>query len=105
MKEKVKRLCKEQGKTLKDLAADIGIARESLTRALDGNPKLSTIQKIAKALKVEAWQLLTDSTIAEALPDKDLHGVLYVDDKPILINSIKEVDNLLQLAKMGQTQS
>ena len=103
MKEKVKRLCKEQGKTLKDLAADIGIARESLTRALDGNPKLSTIRKIAKALNVEAWQLLTDSTVAEAVTDKDLHGVLYVDDKPILVNSIKDVDNLLQLAKMGQS--
>lgn len=103
MKEKVKRLCKEQGKTLKDLADDIGIARESLTRAIKGNPKLNTIQKIAKALNVEAWELLTDSTASEAEPGTDLHGVLYVGNKPILVNSMKEVDNLLQLAKMGQS--
>jgi DNA-binding phage protein len=43
--------------TLKDLAEKIGIARESLTRALDGNPTLSTIQGIATALEVNITDL------------------------------------------------
>lgn len=57
MKEIVKHLCKEKGITLKDLAEKIGIARESLTRALDGNPTLSTIQGIATALDVNITDL------------------------------------------------
>lgn len=57
MKEIVKHLCKEKGVTLKDLAEKIGIARESLTRALDGNPTLSTIQGIATALDIKITDL------------------------------------------------
>lgn len=57
MKDKVKQLCKAKGITLKDLANKIGIARESLTRALDGNPTLSTIQGIADALEVNVTEL------------------------------------------------
>lgn len=105
MKEKVKRLCKEQGKTLKVLAADMGIARESLTRALDGNPTLSTLQRMAKALGIEVWELLTDSGIRGIELGKELHGVIYVGEKAILINSMQELDDLLTLAKMGQPQS
>jgi transcriptional regulator with XRE-family HTH domain len=57
MKERVKQMCKERGIALKDLADRVGIARESLTRALDGNPTLSTLQGIANALNVNVRDL------------------------------------------------
>ena len=50
--DNVKRICREQGKQLKDLAADMGIDPASLTRALNGNARLDTIEKIANALEV-----------------------------------------------------
>ena len=44
----VKDLCRMQGITLKDLAHKIGIAPESLSRTLNGNPQLSTLEVSAK---------------------------------------------------------
>ena len=37
--DNVKRICREQGKQLKDLAADMGIDPASLTRALNGKAR------------------------------------------------------------------
>ena len=50
--DNVKRICKEQGKQLKDLAGGMGVDPASLTRALNGNARLDTVQKIAIALGV-----------------------------------------------------
>ena len=55
----VKRLCMERGITLKDLAARMGIKPESLSRALNGNPQLSTLTNIAEALNVDTADLLS----------------------------------------------
>lgn len=56
---RVKELCSEQGITLKELSEKMGIKPESLSRALNGNPQLSTLENIAKALKVGVAELLT----------------------------------------------
>jgi len=79
----------------------MNIARESLTRAIAGNPKLETIRAIASALGVEAWELLTDSPVAGT--GGDVHGVIYIGGKPNLVNSIKDIEALLQLSKIGQS--
>lgn len=50
---KVKELCKSKGIQQKDLAQKMGIAPESLSRAINGNPQLSTLENLAKALGVE----------------------------------------------------
>ncbi|MCR5238842.1 MAG: helix-turn-helix transcriptional regulator, partial [Prevotella sp.] len=50
--DNVKRICKEQGKQLKDLAGEMGVDPASLTRALNGNARLDTVGKIATALGV-----------------------------------------------------
>lgn len=42
----VKELCRIQGITLKELAHRIGIAPESLSRTLSGNPQLSTLEQL-----------------------------------------------------------
>ena len=49
--ENVKRLCKEQKKQLKDLAAEMGVDPASLNRAMYGNARLDTIEKMATALR------------------------------------------------------
>ena len=55
--ENIKRLCKEQGKQLKDLAASMGIDPASLNRAMYGNARLDTVEKIANALGVSIKSL------------------------------------------------
>ena len=54
---KVKELCREKGITIKQLAEKMQIAPESLSRAINGNPQLSTIRKIAEALGVYVTDL------------------------------------------------
>jgi len=73
--DNVKRVCKERGKQMKDLAADMGIDPASLTRALNGNARLDTIEKIANALGVSMKSLF------ESMDEVDgyirIHGRLY----------------------------
>lgn len=58
---KVKELCAERGITIKQLAEKMKIAPESLSRAINGNPQLSTIRKIAEALGVSVIDLFDRS--------------------------------------------
>lgn len=55
--DNVRRICKEQGKQLKDLAEEIRINPASLTRAVNGNARLDTIEKIAAGLSVSVKSL------------------------------------------------
>lgn len=58
---KVKELCRNKGITIKELAEKMGIAPESLSRAINGNPQLSTIRKIAEALGVSITDMFDRS--------------------------------------------
>lgn len=53
----VRELCRVQGMTMKELATKMGIAPESLSRAINGNPQLSTLENIAKNLNVSVAEL------------------------------------------------
>lgn len=56
---RVKEILKEKGQTQKDLAQKMGVAEISLSRSINGNPNLETLQKIADALEVEISELFT----------------------------------------------
>ncbi len=82
LSQRVKYICSKQGKQLKDLAELMGVKPESLSRALNGNPQMSTIQAIAKALKVN---------IADLFP---------IQDSPPTVNS----DFVAMVVDNGKTQ-
>lgn len=54
---RIKEILKEKGQTQKDLAQRMGVAEISLSRSINGNPNLETLQKIADALEVEISEL------------------------------------------------
>lgn len=92
---KVKELCHNQGITLKELAQRIGIAPESLSRTLNGNPQLSTLEAIASNLGVNLSDLFSTSHETNSA---SLHSIIvyngntYVSDNlNNLISSIKEI--------------
>ena len=62
MKLSVKEVCKEKGLTIQDLADKMEMKRESLSRAINGNPTLETLEKIASALGVDVPELFTSSS-------------------------------------------
>lgn len=85
--DNVKRLCKGQGKQLKDLAADMGIDPASLTRALNGNARFDTIEKIANALGVSMKSLFE--------PMDDVEGFIRIGERVYQFNNRNELNNLL----------
>ena len=59
LSQTVKKLCNNQNMTLKDLANKMEIAPESLSRAINGNPQLSTLESIATHLDVNISELFS----------------------------------------------
>jgi transcriptional regulator with XRE-family HTH domain len=53
MNFRILELCKEQGINQTELAEKIGLSRVGLSKAINGNPTVETLSKIANALEVE----------------------------------------------------
>lgn len=88
---RIKELCKQKGTTLSEVAQKAGIARETLSRQVSGNPTLKTLTEVAKALDVPVHQLFTDSS--------RITGSVRVGDKIHLIDSINDLEKLLDEIK------
>ena len=88
---RVRSICKMQGITLKELAERMEVSPEAVTRMLseNGNPTLTTLENIAKALKVEVSELF-DSYSAEML----VRGYLEVGDRIHRINNFSELQEI-----------
>jgi len=54
---RIKELIKAKGLTAKELSAIIGISESALSLAVNGNPTVETLQKIAAALGVSVSEL------------------------------------------------
>lgn len=87
--ENLKRLCKQQGKQLKDLAASMGVDPASLTRTMYGNARLDTVEKIAAALGVSIQSLF------EQADDEKVEGYIKIKGKIYQFYSIKELETIL----------
>ena len=74
---RVKELCKERGMKMEDLAQILRVTRITLTRNINGNPTMETLQKIATALNVQVWELFTASTTGEINGFVEYRGTIY----------------------------
>ena len=54
---KIKQIAKEKGMTMAKLAEEMGVQPVNLSSALNGNPTLTTLTKIAEVLNVEVIDL------------------------------------------------
>lgn len=54
---RIKDICNQKGITMRQLAESMGIAATSLSRSLNNNPTIDTLQKIADALGVHLVEL------------------------------------------------
>ena len=79
-------LCRKQGITMRQLAEKMQIAPESLSRAINGNPQLSTIQSIAKNLNVEVATLF-DSRLDQS----DLTAIVVFRGKTLVTDNINSL--------------
>lgn len=91
----IKRICKDKGIQLKDLASKMNISPESLSRALHGNPRLSTITSIANALDVNISELFTPK---EILPTSEHTDNLFKDYEFHLKNTETHIANTIKVS-------
>ena len=57
---RIKELLKERGVSQKELAEMLEITPVGLSKILNGNPQIGTLEKISIALGVELWELFID---------------------------------------------
>jgi len=84
----VDRLCHEKGWKHFHLARKMGVKPESLSRSLNGLPRIDTIEKIAKALDVSIKSLFEDPVAIE--------GFVSVGGKVQRFNSVKEFERIVK---------
>lgn len=83
----VRRICKEQKIQLKELAGKMGVDPAALTRALGGNARLDTMQKMANALGVSLKSLFE--------PLDDVEGYIRIGEQLYHFNNRRELERLL----------
>lgn len=82
---KVKELCHDQGITMKELAIKMRIAPESLSRALNGNPQLSTLESIASNLNVSLSELFSSPNTTS------LHSIIIYDGNTYITEDLNSL--------------
>lgn len=90
----VRDLCKRKGLQLKDVALLMKMAPESLSRALHGNPTLSTLCSLASALEVPVSRIVAGGG---DIASEDLLGVVSLGGGRTRV--IKDVEDLEILVK------
>lgn len=93
---RIKDVCKEKGITVSQLAEKMGIKQESLSRAINGNPTLETLEKIANALEVDITELFTPSLSGGII------GVIRIENTNYNINSVSDLSRLLDGIERGE---
>ena len=86
MKLRIKELCKEKSLTIGDLSDKMQIARESLSRTINGNPTLETLEKIATALNVPISNLFES--------ERELYGLVTFKGKIYKVDSLEALQSL-----------
>ena len=89
LSNRVKELCSQRGIQLKDLAKAMGIAPESLSRAINGNPQLSTITCIADNLGISISELFA---VKEQIP---LNAIIVCRDMTYTAQTLSELKLLV----------
>ena len=96
MKLSVKEEKKKKALTIQDLADKMEMKRESLSRAINGNPTLETLERIANALEVDITELFAPSS------SDGIIGVIRIRDTNYNINSVPDLSRLLDRIESGE---
>ena len=91
---RVKEILKDRGMKMKELAEVMGIAPETLTRALQNNPQYKTLKTIADTLGVSVRDLFKGESIS--VSDKEMRGCIFYRNEMFTFNSRSEIEQFLK---------
>lgn len=86
---RIKEICRERGLEMQDLASMVGIDPASLSRAINGNPQFSTLNKIATALNVDVRDLIATTS--------QVKGYLEINNRVLKISSVEDLKNAWEM--------
>lgn len=84
----VKKVIKEKGLSVQEVADRMNISRVGLSQHINGNPSVEVLERIAEALNVSIKELFTDDGISGFIK---IHGQVHE------INSIKDLKHIIEL--------
>lgn len=98
---RVKEICNEKGLQIKDLAAIMNVKPESLSRTMNGNPQLSSLENIAKALNVGVADLFADKSenyvISSSTTLNSLHSIIVYKNKTYIADNLNDLLNQVRM--------
>lgn len=89
---RVKYLIKQKGMTMQQFAEILGVTRDTLTRNINRNPTLETLERIANALGVDISELFVRNT-----PDSEVNGYVKVKGTLYEVHSFEDLRKLLEM--------
>lgn len=90
---RVKEILKERGMKMYELAEQMNIAPESLTRALQRNPQYSTLKTIADTLGVSVRDLFKGDDTQAA--NNEMCGCIFYGGEMYTFNSREAIEDFL----------
>ena len=91
----IKKLLKDRGMTIQQLADELKIHRTNLYSSINGNPTLSRLEEIANILKVDVVDLFAKSSEKQ----NELNGFIEYKEKIYKINCINDLEDLMKIIK------
>ena len=89
---RIKQLVKEKCMTMAEVAKKLGVNPVNLSSAINGNPTLSTLSKIAEVLEVEVADLFERE-------EKAIHGFVKIGGEILELSSFDDIEKALIKAK------
>ena len=89
---KIKQIAKEKGMTMAEVAKKLGVNPVNLSSAINGNPTLSTLSKIAEVLEVEVADLFERE-------EKSIYGFVKIGGEVLELSSFDDIEKALIKAK------
>lgn len=98
MESRINELIAKSGLSISAFAEKVGITQANMSNIVNGksNPKMETLEKIAKALGVSVVELFSP------VEKTDILGIIRVKDVYHEVKSIEEIEKLVQDYKEGK---
>lgn len=94
---KIKQIAKERGYTMVQIAKELGINPVSLSTAVNGNPTVATLGKIANVLGVDISDFFEKDDRTPAI-----NGYVEIDGEILKISSVADLEKALEKAKKSE---
>lgn len=94
---KIKQLAKEHGYTMVQIAKELGINPVSLSTAVNGNPTVATLEKIANVLGVDVADFFEKDDRSPVV-----NGYVEVNGEILKISSVADLERALEKAQKSE---